>query len=132
MMSSQEAADTVRRFLEALEDRDLEAASSMLAPGASIVFPGARPFADLNEIVAWARQRYQWVRKTIERIDSVSLGEGEIVVYVSGQLYGVNLNGVEFAGVRFIDRFSLRDGLILSQEVWNDLAETKVLDLKEG
>lgn len=128
MTNTQEAVTLVKRYLRALENRDLETASSMLAKGATIVFPGTQPFENLNELVAHARERYQWVRKTFECVDSVSLPEGVIVVYLTGQLNGMNLHGVEFSGVRFVDRFVLREGMIVSQEVWNDLAETGVLN----
>jgi hypothetical protein len=45
-----------------------------------------------------------------------------------GTLYGLNNFGIEFAGVRYIDRFVVEGGLIVSQEVWNDLAESGVLN----
>lgn len=128
MKNFQEAETVVRRFLAALEAREMETAAGMLAPGAKIVFPGPQPFKNLDDLIPFARQRYQWVRKTIEGVDTASLPGGEIVVYVRGQLYGLNLHEEEFSGVRFIDRFVLKDGLIMSQEVWNDLAESRVLD----
>jgi hypothetical protein len=42
-------------------------------------------------------------------------------------LAGQALDGSPFDGVRFIDRFALNDGLIVSQMVWNDLAEVGAL-----
>jgi hypothetical protein len=48
-------------------------------------------------------------------------------VYVYGTLAGQALDGSPFDGVRFIDRFALDDGLIVSQMVWNDLAEVGAL-----
>jgi hypothetical protein len=53
----------------------------------------------------------------------VSPGDGRVVVYVFGTLEGKDLAGRGFAGVRFIDRFELVDGLVASHRVWNDLAE---------
>ncbi|MFQ5858932.1 MAG: nuclear transport factor 2 family protein [Anaerolineae bacterium] len=132
MEDTQAAVSLVKRYLRTLESRSLDTASSMLAHGATIVFPGASTFQNLDEVVAHARERYQWVRKTFEHVNSMSLPEGETVVYVTGRLHGVNLHGVEFSGVRFVDRFVLREGMIVSQEVWNDLAETGVLDKKNG
>jgi limonene-1,2-epoxide hydrolase len=128
MQEAQEAVSLVKRFLEALERRDLEAAVSMLAPEAKIVFPGAQSFKNLGELVAFARQRYQWIGKTLEQIESLNTAEGGVVVYVIGKLHGLNRHGFEFSGVRFIDRFVVKNGLIISQEVWNDLAETGVLN----
>jgi hypothetical protein len=40
-------------------------------------------------------------------------------------LEGVWPDGSVFAGVRFIDRFVLVDGLIQQQDVWNDPAEAR-------
>lgn len=40
-----------------------------------------------------------------------------------GDLYGEKA-GVAFEGVRYVDRITLRDGKIIRQEVWNDLAES--------
>jgi hypothetical protein len=126
--NTEEAKAFVKRFLETLEARDLELASTMLAPGAKIIFPGPAHFESLSDVVAWAKDRYQWVQKSFERFDAVTLPEDEIVVYVMGSLKGLNLHGVEFSGVRYVDRFVLKDGVIVSQEVWNDLAESKVLE----
>ena len=40
-----------------------------------------------------------------------------------------NRCSAEFApGIRYIDRFVIRNGLIIRQDVWNDLAESGVLD----
>ena len=50
------------------------------------------------------------------------------VVYVMGTLQGINRYGVSFSDVRYIDRFVLKDGLIIQQDVWNDLAESGVLE----
>ena len=55
-----------------------------------------------------------------------------IAVVVTGTLHGENLAGVPFQGVRFIDRYIVRDGRIALQQVWNDLAESGVLELAPG
>ena len=46
-----------------------------------------------------------------------------MVVYCFGTLSGEWLDGTPFAGIRFIDRFTLRDGLLADQTVWNDMGE---------
>jgi hypothetical protein len=43
-------------------------------------------------------------------------------------LYGENLQGVAFEGIRYVDVFVIKNGLIIEQRVWNDLAETGVLN----
>jgi len=35
---------------------------------------------------------------------------------------------VPFEGVRFVDRFEVAGGLLTRQDVWNDLAESGVLE----
>ncbi|UCD82434.1 MAG: nuclear transport factor 2 family protein [Desulfobacterales bacterium] len=124
-----EAAKLVKNFLRAMENRDLAAAADMMAEDAKIVFPGGKVFNNQEEMVTDARGRYQWIKKAFEQIDTAALPQGGIAVYIKGTLYGLNNFGVKFAGVRYIDRFVVKDGLIVSQEVWNDLAESGVLTL---
>jgi ketosteroid isomerase-like protein len=107
----------VRRFLAALEARDLETARDCLAPEATMTFPGPTRFTRLEELVAWSKPRYNWVKK---RIDAVDVAGG--VVHCHGTLYGEWLDGTPFDGIRFIDRFEIAQGRITRQDVWNDLA----------
>jgi len=132
MGKSQESEALVRSYLEALGQRDLEMASKLLATGVCLVFPGGKSHKDLYEMVESASGRYQWVRKTIDQVDTAELSNSNMVVYIIGRLHGVNLHGVAFSDIRFIDRFVLHHGLIVSQEVWNDLAESGVLELKKA
>jgi hypothetical protein len=119
-------ADIVRTYLRLMEARDLEAASAYLVDEVTIVFPGGRTFTSLAEQVASSAGRFRGVTKTFERVD-VASAPGRDVVYVFGTLGGEALDGSTFEGIRFIDRFVLEDGLIVSQMVWNDLAESGVL-----
>lgn len=118
------------RFLHLMEARDLATAESLMAPGASIVFPPGKRFGSQREMVAAAHGRYEWVKKEFDRIDAFVDGE-KAVVYVLGTLYGVNRHAVPFARVRFVDRFEVANGRITRQEVWNDLAESGVLEQTE-
>lgn len=125
-----EAPETVvQRFLTALADRDLPTAEACLAPDVSMVFPGNRRFGKLEELVTWSKDRYRWVKKRIDHLETTGGDEGPVVTCF-GTLYGEWPDGTAFNDVRFIDRFTLRDGLIADQFVWNDLAEA-ILD-KEG
>jgi ketosteroid isomerase-like protein len=112
------AEQVVREYLAAMERRDLAAAKAMLAPGFFMVFPGGRHFDSLEALVEWARSRYRSARKTYERFDAA----GD-VVYCFGTLYGERLDGTPYSGIRFIDRFTVREGVLVDQQVWNDLAE---------
>lgn len=120
MTSKNKAEIIVREFLGAMEARDLEKAKSFLRSDFSMVFPGTAVFTELSDLVSWSKERYQSIAKTYERFDTCTDEEGAIV-YCFGTLRGVWLNGDEFSGIRFIDRFGVHDGLIFDQRVWNDL-----------
>ena len=120
------AAKIVRTYLRLVEERDLDAASEFLADDVSIVFPGGRTFGSLTDQVASSAGRFRSVKKPLAQLDVVSDG-AETTVYVYGTLAGQALDGSSFDGVRFIDRFALNDGQIVSQMVWNDLAEVGAL-----
>lgn len=117
--------ELVKAFLETMEARDLAGAKAMLAPGFAMTFPGGARFSTLEELVAWARPRYQWVRKRYDRFDEVPGAAGEGAVYCHGTLHGVWPDGTPFEGIRFIDRFTIRDGKLADQLVWNDIAEVQ-------
>ncbi len=116
--------DVVRTFLTAMEARDLDAAGSLLGNGFSMTFPGGVRMTELSELIAWAAPRYRFVKKTYAGFETVQ-GDASAVVYCRGTLSGAWPDGQAFDGIRFIDRFEIADGLIVRQEVWNDLAETR-------
>lgn len=120
------AAEIVCTYLRLVEARDLDAASEFLADDVLIVFPGGRTFGSLTDQVTSSAGRFRSVKKTLDQLDVLSDG-AEATVYVYGTLAGQALNGSSFDGVRFIDRFALNDGQIVSQMVWNDLAEVGAL-----
>lgn len=123
---------TVRAFLEAMEARDLVRATAMLAPGFTMLFPGGARFARLEELVAWAKPRYRWVKKRYDRFDEVPAAGGETIVYCFGTLQGEWPDGRAFDGIRFIDRFTLRGGKLADQRVWNDIAEIQAQEKAKG
>lgn len=116
-----DAAELVRRFLDCMQERDLEGASVFLAPAFTMRFPGSAALHRLEELVEFSRGRYQNVAKIYDRFDASWTDDGA-VVYCFGTLYGQWLDGQAFEGIRFIDRFEVTDGLISRQDVWNDLA----------
>lgn len=124
--SSEEAARIVNAFLEASMRPDPELAATFMAPDIRIVFTGGRVFSHPGEATAFNAGRYRWVKKKIERNDVVQ-GEGETIVYNLGTLYGEWPDGTAFEGNRYVDRFVVRDGLIVRQDVWNDSAERILL-----
>ena len=118
------AKDLVVAFLTTLEQRDLVKAATYLAPGMVMTFPGNMKFHSLDELVAWSKGRYKAVRKTFQRFDEHT-SNGITVIYCGGMLNGEGLDGKPIANVRFLDRFEIKDGKIVDQQVWNDLAEFK-------
>jgi hypothetical protein len=119
-MTAQTAEATVRAYLAAMETRDLPAAQSYLADGFHMTFPGDVRMTTLAELVAWSKPRYRFVKKTYDRFDAMPG-----LCYCFGTLYGEWLDGTEFSGIRFIDRFELVDDKIARQDVWNDMAEMR-------
>lgn len=114
-------------FLNTMELRDLDASQAAIAADFVMVFPGAARYTRLQDLVEGAKGRYKWVAKRIEGVDGFG-DSGNAVVWVRGTLYGENLAGAKFEGIRFTDRFQIRDGLLVSQDVWNDLAESGALN----
>jgi phenylpyruvate tautomerase PptA (4-oxalocrotonate tautomerase family)/ketosteroid isomerase-like protein len=117
-------ARVVLDYLAAMERRDLDAARAMLAEGFAMRFPGSPVMTTLDELIAWSAPRYRAVRKSFEGVD-VAPGADGVVVHCRGTLSGEWPDGAPFEGIRFVDRFELRGGLIARQDVWNDLAEAR-------
>jgi len=121
--STTDAANIVKRYLGAMENRDLALAGSFLTTDFTMTFPGGVVFSSLQQLVDWSKTRYQSVGKTYEQFD-LSQSDDKTIVYCYGTLNGAWLDGSRFSGIRFIDRFVVVGGLLQSQLVWNDLAET--------
>ncbi|UYF99290.1 MULTISPECIES: nuclear transport factor 2 family protein [unclassified Halomonas] len=111
----------VRAFLAAMQARDLAKAKRFLAERVALEFPGAPTMASLEEVIAWAGSRYRHVSKTLHGVDHC-VTPLESIVICHGVLDVTWLDDTTSTGVRFIDRFELKDGLIIRQQVWNDLA----------
>ena len=126
-----QAVAVVEDFLASIGAGRLDEASRHLAPGALIVFPGGAVHGSLDAMAASGATRYRSVDKVREHYDAADGPDGAVVVVSTGTLFGVNLHGVPFAGVRYVDRFVLRDGLVQEQHVWNDLTLSGVLLAQE-
>ncbi len=116
-------AQLVRDYLAAMERRDLAAAKAMLAPGFSMIFPGGKRFETLDALVEWAKPRYRRALKAYDRFDAAPQTDGSTVVFCFGTLHGELNDGTPYSGIRFIDRFTVRDGKLADQMVWNDMGE---------
>ncbi|UCE30574.1 MAG: nuclear transport factor 2 family protein [Burkholderiales bacterium] len=107
-------------FLTLFAERRYAEANGYLAPGAQMLFPGGVVMTDCTELPQRSAALYRWVRKVFERFDEYQAADG-LVVYNFGTLQGAWLDGEPFEGVRYIDRFLIRDARIVDQKVWNDL-----------
>jgi len=123
------AAEAVNEFLRLIMLPDPVAARRYASPSLHIRFTGGRAMRDPTECTAFNTARYKWVKKRIERTETVidsgpMPGESEgTVVYSLGTLYGQWPDGTDFEGNRYVDRYVVRDGLITEMDVWNDSAE---------
>jgi hypothetical protein len=111
------------RYLRVMEERDLATARTMLDPDFRMVFPGDKRMTELDALVKNSASRYRFVKKTFDETDSGTDRRGRPVVIISGTLYGEWPDGTPFSGIRYCDRFVLKDGRLLEQHVWNDLGE---------
>ncbi len=121
--------EIVREYLLAMEAREFVRARSLLATDFHMCFPGGRTFDSLEALADWAASRYRHVRKRFDGFDTVALAVGDpdhAVVYCRGVMDGEALDGTRIEGVRFIDRFEVRGGRLVDQQVWNDLGEAGI------
>ncbi|MBX3608784.1 MAG: nuclear transport factor 2 family protein [Hydrogenophaga sp.] len=117
-------AQIVDEYLRILMIPDPANARRFVAPGLRITFTGGRAMAEPAECAAFNATRYRWVKKRIERTETVAGGsDAETVVYSLGTLYGEWPDGTPFEGNRYVDRYVVSHGLITHMDVWNDSAE---------
>jgi hypothetical protein len=122
------AADIVNEFLRLIMIPDPVAASKFTSPDMKILFTGKRAMRAPAECTKFNASRYKWVKKRIERTETVLATDeesklGDTIVYSLGTLYGEWPDGTPFEGNRYVDRYVVRNGLITHMDVWNDSAE---------
>lgn len=117
-------AEVVDEFLRVIMIPDPAGARRFVSPALRIRFTGGRAMSDPSECAGFNASRYRWVKKRIERTDTVAGGsDAETVVYSVGTLHGEWPDGMPFEGNRYVDRYVVSHGLITHMEVWNDSAE---------
>jgi hypothetical protein len=121
-------AAVVNEFLRLIMLPDPVAASRFTASDLQIMFTGKRAMRAPAECTKFNASRYKWVKKRIERTETViesadAQARGETVVYSLGTLYGEWPDGTPFEGNRYVDRYVVKNGLITHMDVWNDSAE---------
>lgn len=119
-----DAKACVEAYLERSMVPDPEGAAAYVAEGLTITFTGGRKFSGPGDATAFNAKRYKWVKKRFLRTDAALDEEtGDVHVYNTGYLYGEWPDGTPFDGNRYMDEFVVRDGKIVSTNVWNDSAE---------
>ena len=117
-------AGLVNEYLRLVMIPDPVAARRFVAPDLQIVFTGGRAMREPADCTAFNATRYRWVKKRIDRTETVAGGTPELtVVYSLGTLHGQWPDGRPFEGNRYVDRYEVRHGLITKLDVWNDSAE---------
>lgn len=119
-----DAVARVERYLELSMVPDPEGASAFVSPDYRLIFTGGRKFASPAESAAFNAKRYKWVKKKFLRTDAAyDSATGEVRVFNTGYLYGEWPDGTPFETNRYIDIFTVKGGLIVESQVWNDSAE---------
>ena len=118
------AKQVVETYLQLSMVPDPEGAAQLTAPGLRLIFTGGRAFSSPADSTAFNAKRYKWVKKRFLRTDAaLDPATGEVRVYNTGYLYGEWPDGTPFETNRYIDIFTVKDGLITETQVWNDSAE---------
>lgn len=117
-----QAIDVAREFMDAMERGDLAAAGALLGTGFLLRAPGGLQCRELTEFTSFGRRRYLELRKIDRQFDATESAHG-IVVYAHGTMNGRWLDGSRFQGLRYVDRFLIRDNRILELSVLNEIAE---------
>ena len=115
-------AEIVRLYLEASMKPDPDTAANYVDENVVITFTGGKIFNHPSGPTSINQHRYSWVKKRLGRFDECHTDDG-IVIYSLGTLYGEWPDGEAFEGNRYIDRFLIRNGKIVTMDVWNDSAE---------
>ncbi|MEE6209926.1 nuclear transport factor 2 family protein [Salarchaeum sp. III] len=128
-MSRSRLRGVVEEFFERMADDDRrETVGELFVTDAVITLPGATfsgPDAP-QEMLAHFAPRYEWAAKEFDRW-YVDVDRNAVVSV--GTLNGVDIDGAEFAGVRYTDVYEVRDGRIARLDVYNDLADDGVVDV---
>ena len=121
--SRRDPIELVKSYIDAIEDRDLDRARDMQTLSFVMQVPGVDRMRSLGEMANWAALQYRYVRKAYDGFD---ICQGDpLIVYMRGTLNGEWARGGLFSGIRFLDRFELKNGLIQRHDMWNALAEAR-------
>lgn len=114
----------VEAYLERSMVPDPVGAAAYIGEDFQLTFTGGRRFAGPADASGFNAKRYAWVKKRFLRTDAaLDADTGDVHVYNTGYLYGEWKDGTTFETNRYMDKFVVRAGKIISTDVWNDSAE---------
>ncbi len=121
---SQTPREIVEEFFDRMADDRRPTVGELFADDAVITLPGARFEGEdaPTEMLEWLAPRYEWAKKEFD-----SWIEAGDHVVSQGTLYGVDLEGERFEGVRYVDVYRIEDGVIARIDIYNDLAAEGVV-----
>lgn len=117
-----EARKVVEKFIKGVNERDGGVVRALSSPQLHMTFPGGIIIRSVDEFFEWLASRSPRSAYDYANIDVVTLDDCA-VAYASGKMDGVTAGGVEFTNVRVMDKFVIRDGLVVAKEAWSDMAE---------
>ena len=117
-----EARSVVRTFIEAVNERNVEATRAATGPGLTMTFPGNTVMHSIDEFFAWVAGRSPKSAYLYDTIDVLEDGDA-LVAYACGSVVGETASGLAFSGVRVIDKFVIRNGRVVEKEAWSDMAD---------
>lgn len=112
----------VKNFLDAMSRRDFAAMEQLMAPEFKMTVSGGAVFKHPREFAAQSGKRQKSARKTTDRYDEIPTTDGG-VVFAMGSMAGEWLNGQTYTGIRYVDRFEIKNGKIVDMNVWSDMSE---------
>lgn len=116
------ATEVVESYLIALTLPDPDAAATYVSDDVEVTSIGGISLEHPNEVSTRDAVRYRRVEKRMERIDIAPSAE-ETVIYSIGTLSGEWPDGTLFEGDRYVERYVVRDKLIIKIDIWNDSGE---------
>ena len=119
------ARKVVEEFFDRMADDGQRTTVSELFSETTVITLPATRFegADAPEqMLRFFSGRYEWAAKEFDRW---IVTDNQVISI--GTLYGVDEDGDEFEDVRYVDIFTLDDGLITRLDIYNDLAAEGVV-----
>lgn len=127
MSSNRSARGVAEEIFERMADERRDTIGELLADDVVVTIPGSHfegPTAAMDLLDSFGG-RYEWAAKRFGRWH-----ETNGIAVSQGTLYGVDADGEDFEGVRYVDVFEVEDGLVVQWDIYNDLAAEGIVDVE--